>query len=104
MARFYLTTAIDYANGDPHIGHAYEKIGADVIARYHRLAGFDVHFLIGMDEQGQKVAQGAADRWRPRPSWTTSPAGSGRCGRGWRSRMTSSSARPTPRTGAACGR
>lgn len=62
MARFYLTTAIDYANGDPHIGHAYEKIGADVIARYHRLAGFDVHFLIGMDEHGQKVAQAAADR------------------------------------------
>ena len=62
MARFYLTTAIDYANGDPHIGHAYEKIGADAIARYHRLAGHDVHFLIGMDEHGQKVAQTAADR------------------------------------------
>ena len=62
MARFYLTTAIDYANGDPHIGHAYEKIGADVIARYRRLAGDDVHFLIGMDEHGQKVAQAAADR------------------------------------------
>ena len=62
MARFYLTTAIDYANGDPHIGHAYEKIGADVIARYHRLAGFDVHFLTGMDEHGQKVAQAAADK------------------------------------------
>jgi methionyl-tRNA synthetase len=62
MGRFYLTTAIDYANGDPHIGHAYEKIGADVIARYRRLAGDDVHFLIGMDEHGQKVAQAAADR------------------------------------------
>ena len=62
MARFYLTTAIDYANGDPHIGHAYEKIGADAIARYHRLAGHDVHFLIGMDEHGQKVAQTAAGR------------------------------------------
>jgi methionyl-tRNA synthetase len=62
MARFYLTTAIDYANGDPHIGHAYEKIGADVIARYRRLAGDDVHFLIGMDEHGQKVAQAAAER------------------------------------------
>lgn len=62
MSRFYLTTAIDYANGDPHIGHAIEKIGADVIARYHRMAGRDVHFLMGMDEHGQKVAQAAAAR------------------------------------------
>ncbi|MBC7897821.1 MAG: methionine--tRNA ligase [Cytophagaceae bacterium] len=59
---FYLTTAIDYANGDPHLGHAFEKIGADVIARYHRLRGDDVHFLTGLDEHGQKVAQAAADR------------------------------------------
>ena len=62
MATFYLTTAIDYANGDPHLGHAFEKIGADAIARYHRLRGDDVHFLIGMDEHGQKVAQTAAER------------------------------------------
>ena len=62
MSRFYITTAIDYANGDPHLGHAFEKIGADVIARYHRLCGDDVHFLIGMDEHGQKVASEAADR------------------------------------------
>ena len=61
-ARFYLTTAIDYANGDPHLGHAFEKIGADAIARFHRLSGHDVHFLIGMDEHGQKVAQTAAGR------------------------------------------
>ena len=60
--RFYLTTAIDYANGDPHLGHAFEKIGTDVIARYHRLAGYDVHFLTGLDEHGQKVAQTAAER------------------------------------------
>ena len=60
MSRFYITTAIDYANGDPHLGHAYEKIGADAIARYHRLRGDDVWFLIGMDEHGQKVAQAAA--------------------------------------------
>ena len=39
--QFYLTTAIDYSNGDPHIGHAFEKIGADAIARYHRLRGDD---------------------------------------------------------------
>ena len=62
MSTYYLTTAIDYANGDPHIGHALEKIGADVIARYHRLRGDDVHFLMGMDEHGQKVAQAAAER------------------------------------------
>lgn len=62
MAPFYLTTAIDYANGDPHLGHAFEKIGADAIARYRRLRGDDVHFLIGMDEHGQKVAQTAAER------------------------------------------
>ncbi len=62
MPRFYLTTAIDYANGDPHLGHALEKIGADVIARYKRMAGHEVHFLIGMDEHGQKVAQTAAAR------------------------------------------
>ena len=60
MKRFYLTTAIDYANGDPHLGHALEKIGADVIARYHRLNGDNVHLLIGMDEHGQKVQQTAA--------------------------------------------
>lgn len=62
MAKFYLTTAIDYANGDPHLGHAFEKIGADVIARYRRLLGDDVHFLTGLDEHGQKVAQSAAER------------------------------------------
>lgn len=59
MPRFYLTTAIDYANGDPHLGHAFEKIGADAICRYHRQLGDDVWFLIGMDEHGQKVAQTA---------------------------------------------
>ncbi len=62
MSRFYLTTAIDYANGDPHFGHALEKIGADAIARYRRLRGDDVHFLMGMDEHGQKNAQAAAER------------------------------------------
>src|SRR5690606_20277127 len=62
VSQYYLTTAIDYANGDPHIGHAYEKIGADVIARYRRLRGDRVHLLIGMDEHGQKVAQAASER------------------------------------------
>jgi methionyl-tRNA synthetase len=62
LKSFYITTAIDYSNGEPHIGHAYEKIGADAIARFRRLAGDHVHFLIGMDEHGQKVAQAAAAR------------------------------------------
>jgi len=62
VARYFLTTAIDYANGDPHMGHAFEKVGADCIARYRRLRGDDVWFLIGMDEHGQKVAQTAAER------------------------------------------
>jgi len=60
LTQYYLTTAIDYSNGEPHIGHAYEKIGADAIARYRRMLGDDVHFLIGMDEHGQKVEQTAA--------------------------------------------
>jgi len=62
LAKFFLTTAIDYATADPHQGHAFEKVGADAIARYHRLKDDDVHFLIGMDEHGQKVVQTAADR------------------------------------------
>jgi len=62
LAKYFLTCAIDYATADPHQGHAFEKIGADVIARYHRLLGDDVHFLVGMDEHGQKVAQTAAER------------------------------------------
>jgi methionyl-tRNA synthetase len=65
VSKYYLTTAIDYANGDPHIGHAYEKIGADVIARFHRLRGDDVHLLIGMDEHGQSVLQAAEQRGVP---------------------------------------
>jgi methionyl-tRNA synthetase len=67
---FYLTTAIDYANGAPHLGHALEKIGADAIARYRRLRGEAVHFVIGMDEHGQKVARtAAANRLSPQ-DWT----------------------------------
>lgn len=62
LGKYYLTCAIDYANGDPHLGHAFEKIGADAIARYRRLCGDDVHFLVGMDEHGQKVAQASAAR------------------------------------------
>src|SRR5438552_868971 len=56
---FFITTAIDYTNSAPHIGHAYEKILADVIARYHRLKGEDVFFMTGVDQHGQKVQQSA---------------------------------------------
>jgi methionyl-tRNA synthetase len=59
--RFYLTTAIDYPNSRPHIGTAFEKIGADVQARYRRMEGYDVHFLMGNDENTIKVAKRAAE-------------------------------------------
>lgn len=55
MKNFYITTAIDYANGSPHLGHAYEKVLTDVIARFRRLQGDQVRFLTGLDEHGQKV-------------------------------------------------
>jgi methionyl-tRNA synthetase len=57
---FFITTAIDYTNSPPHIGHAYEKVLADVIARYHCLKGEKVFFLTGVDQHGQKVQQSAA--------------------------------------------
>jgi methionyl-tRNA synthetase len=72
---FFITTAIDYANGAPHLGHAFEKIGADAIARYRRLAGDAVYFLMGMDEHGQKVAQSAAASGISPQEWTDDIAG-----------------------------
>ena len=57
---FYITTAISYPNGPPHIGHAYEAIATDAIARFMRLDGYDVYFLTGTDEHGQKMQQTAA--------------------------------------------
>src|ERR1044072_5133960 len=57
---FFITTAIYYTNSSPHVGHAYEKVLADVIARYHRLKGDSVFFLTGVDQHGQKVQQSAA--------------------------------------------
>jgi methionyl-tRNA synthetase len=59
-AKFFVTTPIYYVNDQPHIGHAYTTLAADVTARFHRLAGRDVFFLTGTDEHGQKVAQSAA--------------------------------------------
>src|SRR5581483_12117579 len=57
--RFYITTAIFYVNGEPHIGSAYEMVIADVIARARRSLGQEVFFLTGLDEHGQKVQQAA---------------------------------------------
>jgi methionyl-tRNA synthetase len=57
--RFYITTAISYPNGAPHIGHAYEDIATDAIARFMRLDGYDVYFLTGVDEHGLKMLQTA---------------------------------------------
>ncbi len=69
MPKFYLTTAIDYSNGDPHLGHALEKVGADCIARYRRMRGDQVHFLMGMDEHSQSVLQAAARGGVPPQEW-----------------------------------
>jgi methionyl-tRNA synthetase len=64
VPRFFQTTAIDYPNSRPHIGTAFEKIGADVQARYRRMQGFDVFFLMGTDENTNKVANEAAKQGR----------------------------------------
>lgn len=57
--KFYITTAIDYINAKPHIGHAYEKVAADVLARFYRGHGADVRFLTGTDEHGAKIEKAA---------------------------------------------
>ncbi len=62
MKKFYVTTAIDYVNAEPHIGHAYQKIVADVLARWHRLRGEKVKFLTGTDEHGQKISRVAKEQ------------------------------------------
>src|SRR3954451_10198152 len=75
MARFYLTTAIDYANSRPHLGTAYEKIAADVIARYKRLVGFDTHFVMGNDEHSQNVFKKARELGEDPQAYTDRMAG-----------------------------
>ena len=60
MSPFYITTAISYPNGEPHIGHAYEALATDALARFQRLAGREVYFLTGTDEHGLKMQQTAA--------------------------------------------
>ena len=58
--KYYVTTAIDYINGAPHLGHAYEKIGADVLTRYKKLAGYETWLVVGSDEHSQSVLKAAA--------------------------------------------
>jgi methionyl-tRNA synthetase len=65
MNKFYITTAIDYINGKPHIGHSYEKVASDVLARFHRLRGDDTRFLTGTDEHGAKIEKFAEDSGLP---------------------------------------
>lgn len=61
MKKFYITTAIDYANSKPHIGHAYEKVTSDILARYKRLRGYEVYFSTGTDEHSANVAAKAKE-------------------------------------------
>ena len=69
--RYYITTAISYPNGKPHIGHAYELIATDALARFQRLDGKDVYFLTGTDEHGIKMVQTAKKEGLPRASSRT---------------------------------
>ena len=66
---FYLTTPIYYVNAVPHLGTAYTTIAADALARYRRMTGYDVHFLTGLDEHGQKVAQAAEQNGMTPQAW-----------------------------------
>ena len=97
--RFYVTTAIDYVNGQPHLGHAYEKVVADVIARARRALGEEVFFLTGLDEHGQKVQQAALAEGK-RPAGVLRRAGgklAGFCAANWGCPMTILCARPQAR-------
>ena len=71
---FYITTPIYYVNGDPHVGSAYTTIAADVAARYKKTAGYDVFFLTGVDEHGQKVEETAKLKGMTPQEWTDSMA------------------------------
>lgn len=66
---YYITTAIDYPNAPPHIGHSLEKVAADVIARFHRLQGYDTYFCIGVDENSQHVARAAEENGTDPTTW-----------------------------------
>ncbi len=97
--KFYITTAISYPNGVPHIGHAYEAIATDAIARFERLDGKDVFFLTGTDEHGLKMKQTAVKEGAD--ARARSPTATRRASSRWSkcsaSPTTISSARPKPR-------
>jgi methionyl-tRNA synthetase len=67
---FYITTAIDYPNGEPHLGHTLEKVPADVVARYHRLLGDDTRFCMGLDENSQHIVRAATENGVSPAEWT----------------------------------
>src|SRR5438128_1825220 len=67
---YYITTAIDYPNAPPHIGHALEKVAADVLARYHRLLGHNTYFSGGLDENSQHVVEAAKANDTDLVAWT----------------------------------
>lgn len=67
---FYITTAIDYPNGEPHLGHTLEKVPADVVARYHRLLGDDTRFCMGLDENSQHIVRAANEHGVSPKEWT----------------------------------
>ena len=62
MRPYYITTPIYYVNGEPHIGHAYTTIAADLLARFHRMRGRPTRFLTGTDEHGQKIERKASEQ------------------------------------------
>ena len=102
--RFYLTTAIDYPNSRPHIGTAFEKIGADVQARYRRMEGYDVFFLMGNDENTIKVAKRAAELQRSPQEYCDDMAHQFKdVWRAFRSASTTSSRRASPAITKAAG-
>jgi methionyl-tRNA synthetase len=68
---FYVTTPIYYVNDVPHIGHAYTTLAADVLARYMRMRGYEVFFLTGTDEHGQKVEKAANAAGETPLNWPT---------------------------------
>lgn len=67
--KYYLTTPLYYVNAEPHLGHAYTTIAADTLARFYRLAGYDVFLLTGTDEHGQKIAREAERRHISPRNW-----------------------------------
>ena len=99
LVGFYVTTPIYYVNAQPHLGHAYTTIAADVLARHMRQRGEDVFFLTGTDEHGEPVAEVAEREGIPPRSWPTATScTSRRWSSGSTPPTTSSSARPTPST------